>query len=111
MKTIKDVDQKLEYFIESAELDEKARKKLEDDIPTYRQLYRAAVSMAVSKSGTEAIDAYQVSLKLRTAEPNVSLEDAEFRLLKNTCEANPVGWMAFFHAQAILRLQAAEKGG
>lgn len=103
MKTLKDLDTHLVHFEEDLPIDTVAQ------LPTYRKMYKAALGMVSSKNGEEAIDLYQVGLKLKLNEPQIDLEDAEFKLLKEACAKNPVQWMAHYHAQVVLKLKEAEQ--
>lgn len=101
MKTIKGVDEKPEHFQEDVPAEVIAT------IPTYRRMFKAAVGMGLSKGGENAIDLVQLGLKLRI-EGDITLEDAEFKLLKERCSENPAQWQAHFHGLVMLKLKEAE---
>lgn len=102
MKKIKDIDQKPSHFQDDVPAE------TIDQMPTYRKMFRAAVGMALGRSGEESIELYQIGLKLKLDGSELSLEDAEFKILKDKCQQNPVGWSAHFHAQCLLKLKEAE---
>lgn len=102
MKTITAVDTKPTHFQDEVTPDVVA------SMPTYRKMFRAVCGMGLAKSGEEAMDLVQIGLKMQLADPDISLEDAEFRLLKERCEKNPVQWQAHFHGQVMLKLKEAE---
>jgi len=78
-------------------------------LPTYRQLFKAAIGNALGKSSEEAIELFHVGVKVKDAKDELVLEDAEFKLLKEKCEANPAQWTAHFHAQVVLKLKKSEE--
>jgi len=102
MKTLKGLDEKLSTIEEiPAGVDAK--------LPTYRLMYKAAVGGSLAKSGDEAVEHYQLGLKLRIEGNEIDLEDAEFKLLKAAVEKNPSQWNAHFHAQVVLKIKDSEK--
>lgn len=101
MKTLKDLDAKPEPMQEDTPAEIIAT------FPTYRKLMKSAVGTTVAKSGEEAIDLVQLGLKLKI-DGDVSIEDAEFKLLKEKCEANPMKWESHYHGQILLKLREAE---
>lgn len=103
MKTIKDVDTKPSHFQDDLPPEAEA------SMPTFRKMFKAAVGMGMAKDGENAIDLLQVGLKLKLDGADISLEDAEFKLLKERCSANPAQWVTHFHGQVMLKLQEAEK--
>lgn len=102
MKTIKNIDEKPTSFDESLPPEEIAR------IPTYRKLFKAAVGLTTKNNPAEALDLYQMGLKLKIESPDVALEDAEFKLLEESCRQNPANWVAHYFAQVLLKLKGAE---
>jgi hypothetical protein len=80
-----------------------------DIMPTFRRIYRMAIGNSLAKSGDEAIDLFQLGLKLRQEENEISLEDAEFRLLKESLARNAGQLVAHIQGQALLRLKTAEE--
>lgn len=101
MKTITAVDEKPTHFQDDVPVDVLAT------LPTYRKMFKAAVGMGMAKDGENAIDLMQLGLKLKV-DGDISLEDAEFKLLKERCSANPAQWAAHFHGQVMLKLKEAE---
>ena len=92
-------------------LEEKVKSFDEKDtlLQSYKEFFQAAVKFSVKKSGEEAVDLFEVNLKLKAANGEVDLEDAQFRLLKTCCNENPVGWPSVIHGQLYKKLQEAEK--
>ena len=78
-------------------------------VPTYRMMFKSAVGGSLAKSGDDAIEHYQLGLKLRLDGNEIDLEDAEFKLLKGVVEKNPSQWAAHFHAQVVLKIKESEK--
>lgn len=103
MKTIKQIDEKIEWFAEDLSEIEKST------LPTFRKLFKAAIGMGVSKNPEEAVDLYQIGLKLKIDGPDISLEDAEFKRLKECCNPNPANWISHVHACVLMKIKEAEK--
>lgn len=99
MKTIKNIDSRPTHFDEGVD---------QSTVPTYRNLLKGAIGICASNSPTEALDLYQIGMKLKLAESDISLEDAEFKLLKDKCDQNPSKWFSHIFAQVILFLREAE---
>lgn len=92
-------------------LDEKVQSLDENnvDLQPFRDFYVAAVKFSIKKSGDEAVDLFEIALKLKHAQDSVELEDAQFKLVKTACNENPIGWPAIIHGQIFKKLQEAEK--
>lgn len=103
MKTLKDIDSKPIPFEEDIPAEALER------IPTFRKLFKSSVGMLIKSNGDQAIDLYQLGLKLKLSEQDISLEDAEFNMLKDACNQNPMNWIAHFLAQVMLKLKESEK--
>lgn len=107
MKTLKGIDEKIEWFTDDISDEQKAL------LPTYRKLMRVAVGGAAARNGEEALDYNEIGLKLRV-DGDVDLEEAEFKLLKRACEEHSAakrqdGWIAHIQAKVLLKLKDAEK--
>lgn len=102
MKHLKGLDEKPTSF-------DDVPPEVMEKMPTFRKLFKAAIGMATRGSGEQAIDLYQVGLKLKLAEPDLSLEDAEFNLLREACNQNAPNWISHYHAQVMMKLKEAEK--
>lgn len=102
MKTIKGLDEKPTSF------DDDVPPEILAQLPTYRKMLKAALGLGAAKDGENAIDLLQIGLKLRLEGNDVSLEDAEFKLLKERCNENPAQWQAHYHGQVMLKLREAE---
>jgi hypothetical protein len=100
MKKITGLNQKISPIVEEAA----------EQMPTYRRLYRMAVGGSLGKSGEEAIDLFQLGLKLRQEEDTITLEDAEFKLLKEAVSKNggQQPFVAHIHGQMMIRLREDE---
>ncbi len=101
MKTIKSVDDKPSTF------EENVPQNVLDTMPSFRKLFKAAIGLTVKSNGDQAIDLYQLGLKFKQDTPDISVEDAEFNLLKDACNSNPAGWHSHYHAQVMLKLKEA----
>jgi hypothetical protein len=77
------------------------------NIVSYRKMFQHAVALAVPKSGVHAVDLFQLGLKLKL-DGAVALENAEFKLLEEVVEANPLQQRAHFLGQAMLKLKEAQ---
>jgi hypothetical protein len=103
MKTIKAIDDKPTSF------EDDMPQEFLDKMPTFRKLFRAAIGLTAKNDGNKALDLYQLGLKFRLEESDISIEDAEFNLLKEACNQNPAQWISHYHAQIMLKLKEAEK--
>jgi hypothetical protein len=103
MKTLRGIDEKPMH------VDDEMPQDRIDKIPTYRRMMRDAVSLGMAKSGAQAIDLVQIGLKLKQVENEISLEDAEFKMLYDRCDLNPCQWQVFYHGQLMLKLKEVEK--
>lgn len=98
MKTIKGIDDKLEKFNPN-----------DSELQSFKDYFRAAISLSITKAGDEAIDVFELGLKVKRAEGDLQLEDAEFKRLKEKVDINPIGWPNWVHAQLVLKLKDSEK--
>lgn len=103
MKKINAVDERPTHFQDDITPEVAAQ------IPTYRKMFKAAVGMGMAKDGENAIDLMQLGLKLKVDGADIELEDAEFKLLKERCSANPAQWVAHFHGQVMFKLKQSEE--
>ena len=92
-------------------LEEKVKSFDEKDsvLQPFKEFFQAAVKFSVKKSGEEAVDLFEINLKLKAAKDEVELEDAQFKILKTCCNENPVGWPSVIHGQLYKKLQESEK--
>lgn len=102
MKTLTGLDTKPEPIEESTP------KEILETFPTYRKLLKNCIGISKAKDGDESIDLLQLGLKLKV-EGDVSLEDAEFKMLKEKCSNNPLNWESHYQGQVMLKLKEAEK--
>ena len=103
MKTIKRLLEKPTHYNEAASPEEN------EILPTFRRLLLNQLGASPGENGEEAIEMYQIGLKIRSANESVELEDAEFKILKKVCEKNKIQWLSHFHAQVLLLLRESEK--
>ena len=90
-------------------LEKDTSKEVREQIPKFRRLYKMAVGNAMGRDAENAIELYQVGLKLRIDSDTIELEDAEFKLLKEKVEGNDAKFASTIHAQMILRIREDEK--
>lgn len=102
MKTIKNIDDKPPHFDVDIEPETLLR------LPTYRKMFRSAIGNGLAKDGEAAMDLIQLGLKFTQVESDISLEDAEFKILKDRCASNTPQWAAHFHGLVLLKLKEAE---
>jgi hypothetical protein len=102
MKTIKDIDSKPIYY------DENASENIISQMPSFRKMFRNAIGKMGARTGEEALDLFALGIKFKSSSSDISLEDAEFKLLSEVCEKNPDLWMSHFQAQVLLKLKEAE---
>lgn len=102
MKKIKDIDAKPEP------MEDNVPTTVLEQIPTYRKMFQSAVGSSLSKSGDEAIELFEIGLKIKRASGEVILEDAEYEKLKSKCNDNQTNWTAHYHAQVMKKIKSAE---
>lgn len=98
MKKIVGLDEKLEKLTES-----------DRDFDTFRNYFRGAVALGISKPGVDAVDAYELSFLIKKAGVEVDLEDAQFKLLKDRVTENVAQWPDWVKGQLLKKIQQAEK--
>ena len=103
MKTINRLAEKPTHFREDISPEEL------ENLPTFRRLFLNQLGGSQGENGEEAIEMYQLGLKIRSATESVDLEDAQFKILKKVCEKNKIQWLSHFHAQVLLLLKESEK--
>lgn len=102
MKQIKDINEKLDLFT----LTDEGEKK---DKSSYKDMYRTIVSLSLGKSGEQALEMFELGLKIKNVVGDVlGLEDAEYKLLKSKVDDNMTQVPAYFHAQLLLKLKQAD---
>lgn len=78
-------------------------------LPTFKQLFVNCLGAARPDNGAQAIESYKAATKILNAKnDDVLLEDSEFKLLRDKCEKNELGWQAYYLAQALLKIDGAE---
>lgn len=78
-------------------------------LPTFRFLIQTVLNNQVPKNGEESLDINQVLLKLRQVEPDIELENAEFKILKEKVGENQAKMFQGPHGQLLAYLNACEK--
>lgn len=101
MKIIKNIDERLADTINP----ENPAK----DAVKFRTLFRMVVSNHVSLSGEAALEYVELGLKLGVDKPDVELEDAEFKKLKEVVNANPLKWPNMLIGQLYKKIIDSEK--
>lgn len=101
MKTIKGIDESMSSFDDELPKD--------TVLPTYRKLFKSTVGLAAARSGEEALDMYQLGLKLKIEGADIALEDAEFKLLRGCVEKNAGQLISHYLAQLLMKLKESEK--
>ncbi len=103
VKTLKGLDEKPSL------IEEVADEKVLEAIPTFRRMLRIIAGNSQPKPGTEeSIDLVQIGLKLKV-EGDVSLEDAEFKLLLAKAKDNRPDYSSQILGQILLKFKDAEK--
>lgn len=92
-------------------LDAQLEKLSENDreFDTFKNYFRGAVALGISKPGNDATDAFEVALLIKRAGNEVELEDAQFKLVRDRVSENPGQWVDWIKGQLIKKLDEAEK--
>lgn len=104
MKRITGIDERLVHFNADVPKEEAAK------LPTYRALFVTVLGTSQAKDPAEALMIFAAANRLKAPGDAMDLDDAEFNALREKCERNPVGWLAYYHAQVLLKLKASEEG-
>ena len=102
MKTLRGLDSKPQLLEEVT--DPKALAK----VFTFRQLFKMVIGGTTAANGDESIDLTQIGLKLKGG-GDISLEEADFKLIQKKVEGNEAKLTAMFQGQLLLKLKDAEK--
>lgn len=103
MKTLTGLDEKLKHF------DDTMPEAVANNMPTFRKMLCNVLGAGQASSGDEALAMFGLGLKIRTATTDsVGVEDSDFAILKAKVAGNPLGWMAHFLAQVVMKLKEAE---
>jgi len=100
MKTLTGLNEKLQALNDEEK---------QENIPTFKRVYRILLGNSLATSGEDAIEMMQLGLKLRQDETSIKVEDAEFKLLKSVAERNEPRYVAHILAQILIRLKADEE--
>ena len=80
-----------------------------EKMPTLRYLIQVILNRQVAKNAEEAIDANQILLKLRQVEPDIDLENNEFRILSEKIKANEAKLFQGSYGQLTAYLEKCDK--
>lgn len=100
MKVIKGINEKLKIFSLETE---------EDDKSSFSDMFRTTVALSVGRSPDQTLELLELGLKIKgNHSDNLSLEESDFKLLKEKVEANILQQASFFHGQLLKKLKEAE---
>jgi hypothetical protein len=103
MKTITGLENRMKHFSDDPKL-------AMEEMPTLRRMLLNLLGAARTASGEESLSLWDIGLKIRREEKSeITLEDAEFKLIKQKIDENGIGWVAHYHAQMLLCIREAEK--
>jgi hypothetical protein len=72
-------------------------------------MYRTVVSMSLGNSGDQALEMFELGLKIKQSKTDdIELEDAEFKLLHEKVKENTLKQPAHFLGQLLSKLKQAE---
>lgn len=80
-------------------------------LPTLRNLIRIILNNQVPKNSEDSLDTNQILLKLRIDDPDVVLENSEFKLIKDKVNENQAKMFQSGHGQLVAYLTSCEKAG
>lgn len=81
----------------------------EDKMPTLRYLLKVMLNRQVAKTAEESLDVNQILLKLRQVEPDIDLENGEFRVLLEKVKENQAKMFQGSHGQVLAYLDRCDK--
>ena len=102
MKVLKNVDREVEY-LDGFNLPAGTK------LSTMRMLLKVLLNRTVAKNPDDAIDTNQLLLKLRLVEPDIQLENAEFKALKEKVDANEMKLPQGEYGQLVAYVRECEK--
>jgi hypothetical protein len=99
MKTITGLNDKLK----AVDVGDEIPQEVQDQQATFKKLFR--LSLAGAKGTADrALEQYDLGAKLALAGDDASLEDAEYKLLKEVVRENPTQLIPYFLAQLLKKL-------
>lgn len=84
----------------------------DQDIPTFLDIaIDSTQHMKVGEKsrGIDSIRLFKLALKLEQLKDPYSIENYEFEQIKESCEKNPAGYLAWAHGQMMLKILEWEK--
>lgn len=81
----------------------------EDRLPSFRYLLKVMLNRQVAKNAEESLDVNQILLKLRMVEPEIDLENNEFRILQEKIKQNEAKMFQGSHGQVLAYLDKCDK--
>ncbi len=106
MKLLKDVDLKMPYPDPSEDADE--AKKQHESMQSFRKILRVVAFNIAPQSLDQSDHLRQIRMKLACTEPDVLLEDPEFKVLTDQIYPNRLNWTAYMHSEIVEFMRAAE---
>lgn len=104
MKKIIGIKEKLSHF------NPDVGKEAEEHLPTFQQMFVSVLGGSPAENGEQAIAMYQFGAKIKdNAGTDMEVEDAEFKLLKEKCQKNALGWVAHYYAQVLIKLKSSDE--
>jgi hypothetical protein len=101
MKKLTGLDDKI-LNLEDVEVDE-------SQLPTFRFLIKLILNKQVAKDADESLDVNQILLKLRQVEPDIELENAEFKIIREKVGKNEAKLFQGPHGQVLAYLDKCDK--
>lgn len=81
----------------------------EDKMPKLRYLIQVILNRQVAKNAEESLDVNQILLKLRQTEPDIELENGEFRILSEKIKENQAKLFQGSYGQLTAYLEKCDK--
>lgn len=107
MKLLKDVDAKIAHPEPSE--DPVEAKAQQESMTSYRKLLRV-LAFNISPHSLEQSDHLrQIRMKLACVDPDVLLEEPEFRVLTDQIYPNKLSWSAYMHSEMVEYMREADK--
>lgn len=109
MKQLANLDLKIEYPDKNdPDMEPSAIEAESKLMPPYRRLLRFVCMNPKAKDVSEADNCDQARMKLSQAQPDVILEDAEFKAVFERVKENPLGWSSYIHSAMLRYMREAE---
>jgi hypothetical protein len=103
MKTIKGLEKRIQHFNEEDKVSP-------NELPTVRRMILNLLGAGKAKDGDEALAMWDLGLRIRRAEDSdITIEDADFKLINEKVKENILGWSAHYHAQMLLIMRETQR--